>query len=192
MLKNILYLHGFRSSPQSNKAQIMAKYIKTQHPEINWWCPQLPPSPQAAAYLISQGTSNWLAGESAIIGSSLGGFYATWLAEQKACKSVLLNPAIDPASTLKDYIGELSTWQDPNSKFVFKAEYIDELRNLYVPRPVNLANCLAIIAKGDEVLDWRLSSQYYAQAQLLLLEHSDHGLSDFKQHLAVIMQFLLG
>ena len=103
---HVLYLHGFRSSPQSVKARQMAATMDAQFAHIKWWCPQLPPSPLAACDLIQSGTADWPANRMAVIGSSLGGFYATWLAAQRGCKAVLLNPAIDPARDLAKYIGE--------------------------------------------------------------------------------------
>ncbi len=103
---HLLYLHGFRSSPQSTKAQQMAHLVAITLPHLTWWCPQLPPSPQAAADLIAQGTADWPSHSMAVMGSSLGGFYATWLAAQRGCPAVLINPAIDPARDLTRYIGE--------------------------------------------------------------------------------------
>lgn len=190
MIKNILYLHGFRSSPLSAKAQIMAKYVQQHHPNINWWCPQLPPSPKQACDLILDGTKSWPSKEMAVIGSSLGGFYATWLAEQKGCKAVLLNPAIDPYSSLKNYVGELSTWQNPNDSFIFSQEYVDELHNFYIKSPTIPERYFAIIAKGDEVIDWRPSVNYFANTKIKLLAQSDHGLSDFTDHIPEIIDFL--
>ena len=93
---HLLYLHGFRSSPQSAKAQKMAAVVRDQFPGVVWWCPQLPPSPQLAVQSICDGTADWPA-SMAVVGSSLGGFYATTIAEQKCCKAVLLNPAVEPA-----------------------------------------------------------------------------------------------
>jgi predicted esterase YcpF (UPF0227 family) len=84
LLTHLLYLHGFRSSPQSAKARAMAQRMAERHPEVQWWCPQLPPSPKEAMRLILQGTAGWPRGSMAVVGSSLGGFYATALAEATA------------------------------------------------------------------------------------------------------------
>ena len=97
---HLLYLHGFRSSPQSAKARQMAAYVAQHHPGVTWWCPQLPPSPRAAMELVAQGTAAWPGGSMAVVGSSLGGFYASWVAQQRACPSVMLNPAVHPARDL--------------------------------------------------------------------------------------------
>lgn len=187
---HVLYLHGFRSSPQSNKARRVASLMAEQFPHITWWCPQLPPSPRAAAALIAQGTADWPADRMAVIGSSLGGFYATWLAGQQRCKTVLLNPAVDPARDLAKYIGEQTTWHDPAERFHFAPEFVDELRALEVGDLPHPERVWALIAKGDEVLDWREMTARYPGAQQVLLEGGDHALSDFEQHLPQLLAFL--
>ena len=187
---HLLYLHGFRSSPQSVKARTLAARVAACHPAVTWWCPQLPPSPKAAMRLIDAGMADWPAGTLAVMGSSLGGFYATAVAERHGCKAVLLNPAVDPARDLASHIGEQASWQNPDDHFFFEARFVDELRALQAGPLAVPHNYLAIIAKGDEVLDWREIAARYADAQLLLLEGGDHALSDFYAHLTVILEFL--
>jgi predicted esterase YcpF (UPF0227 family) len=187
---HLLYLHGFRSSPRSMKAEKMAAAVKARHPGVTWWCPQLPPSPQAAMALLLAGTSDWPRPRMAVVGSSLGGFYATAVAARVACKAVLLNPAIDPARDLARYIGEQNSWHDPGETFFFKPEFVQELRDLQVGPLAQIGQFLAIIAKGDEVLDWREMAQRYAGAQIKLLEGGDHALSDFDAHLDEVLAFL--
>ena len=103
---HLLYLHGFRSSPQSLKARTIAAWVAQHRPDIEWWCPQLPPSPAEAMAMLWERVAAWPAGRSAVIGSSLGGFYATAVAERLGCRAVLLNPAVNPARDLAKYIGE--------------------------------------------------------------------------------------
>ena len=187
---HVLYLHGFRSSPQSTKARQVATVMATQFPHITWWCPQLPPSPKAAAALIAKGTANWPADRMAVIGSSLGGFYATWLAAQRGCKAALLNPAIDPARDLAKYIGEQSAWHDPGERFYFAPEFVDELRSLEVGPLPHPEHAWALIAKGDEVLDWREMTARYPGSQQVIMEGGDHAISDFDQYLPQLLEFL--
>jgi hypothetical protein len=189
-LTHLLYLHGFRSSPQSLKARTMAQHMATQHPEVHWWCPQLPPSPREAMDLLLHGIADWPRASMAVVGSSLGGFYATYVAEQTGCKAVLLNPAVDPARDLAQYIGEQSSWHDPQERFFFKPEFVDELRALQCQGLTQSDHYLAIIAKGDEVLDWHEMHARYADAHLRLLEGGDHALSDFEAHLPAVLAFL--
>ncbi|MET4579548.1 YqiA/YcfP family alpha/beta fold hydrolase [Ottowia thiooxydans] len=187
---HLLYLHGFRSSPQSAKARQMAERMAADHPGVTWWCPQLPPSPAEAAALIDQGTKTWPSENMAIVGSSLGGFYATWLAQQRACRAVVLNPAVDPARDLTAYIGELRAWHNPAEQFFFRREYIDELRQLESGVIRHPERIYALIAKGDELLDWREMFSRYAACRIQLLEGGDHALSDFHLHLGQVLEFL--
>ncbi|MDO9279706.1 MAG: YqiA/YcfP family alpha/beta fold hydrolase [Polaromonas sp.] len=183
---HLLYLHGFRSSPRSMKAIKMADAVQSRHPQVRWWCPQLPPSPREAMSMLTAGIAAWPAQKMAVVGSSLGGFYATWIAAQTGCKAVLLNPARD----LSRYIGEQTSWHDPLETFFFKPDFVQELRGLQAGPLAQPERLLAIIAKGDEVLDWREMSSRYASARLTLLEGGDHALSDFDAHLDEILAFL--
>ena len=190
MTTHLLYLHGFRSSPQSFKALRLQSWLATHRPDVTWWCPQLPPSPRAAFELVEQGTAAWPAAGAAVVGSSLGGFYATALAHRRGWRCAVVNPAVDPARDLAAHIGELTAYHDPAERFFFRPEFIDELRALAVPAPADPARTLALVAKGDEVLDWREMSVRYAGASLRLVEGSDHALSDFDAHLPALLGFL--
>jgi predicted esterase YcpF (UPF0227 family) len=189
-ITHLLYLHGFRSSPQSAKARRMADWVRTQRPDLQWWCPQLPPSPREAMTMVFDQIATWPAGQMAVIGSSLGGFYATVVAEHVGCPAVLLNPAVHPARDLQKYIGEQTHWHDPDQRFFFRAEFVDELRALAPAALTRLERYFAVIAKGDEVLDWREMSGRCAGARIKLLEGGDHALSDFDTHLPEIVAFL--
>ncbi|HWI83961.1 YqiA/YcfP family alpha/beta fold hydrolase, partial [Ramlibacter sp.] len=187
---HLLYLHGFRSSPKSTKARIVAARMAERHPEVHWWCPQLPPSPRAAMGLVLAGIAGWPAATTAVIGSSLGGFYATHVAETIGCRAVLLNPAIDPARDLGRFIGEHTAWHDPAERFVFEPAFVDELRGLAHGPVGHPERYFAVIAKGDEVLDWREMTGRYQGARTKLLEGGDHAISDFERHLPEIFDFL--
>lgn len=187
---HLLYLHGFRSSPQSLKARQMAAHVAAHHPGVHWWCPQLPPSPREAAQLLLQGTADWPQTNTAVIGSSLGGFYASWFAQQRRCPSVLINPAVFPARDLQRHIGAQTAWHDPQVQFFFRPEYIAELQALDARAQGAAAPELVFIAKGDEVLDWREMLARYPVAQIALQEGGDHALSDFATHIDRISRFL--
>jgi predicted esterase YcpF (UPF0227 family) len=187
---HLLYLHGFRSSPRSMKAEKMAAAVRTLHPAVHWWCPQLPPSPSQAMAMLMTGIANWPPDQMAVVGSSLGGFYATWIATQTGCPAVLLNPAVDPARDLAIYIGEQRSWHDPDETFFFQPEFVQALRALEagpLPHPERI---FTLIAKGDEVLDWREMHRRYAGTRIKLIEGSDHALSDFDAHQEDVLRFL--
>ena len=187
---HLLYLHGFRSSPASFKARRMAAWLQQHRPDVHWWCPQLPPSPAAAWALITQGIADWPRDGMAVVGSSLGGFYATAVAESTGWPAVLLNPAVDPARDLAAHIGEQTQFHAPDEHFFFRPEYIAELRALTVPAITRPERYAAVIAKGDELLDWREMTGRYPGAKVKLLDGSDHAISDFDEHLPFVVNFL--
>jgi predicted esterase YcpF (UPF0227 family) len=188
-VRHLLYLHGFRSSPQSLKARTVAAWVAEHRPEVEWCCPQLPPSPREALALITECVAGWPAGETGVIGSSLGGFYATALAEASGCRAVLLNPAVDPARDLRRHIGELRAWHS-DERFFFRAEFISELVAITPPALSHPERYFAVIAKGDELLSWQEMSARYAGCTVRLIDGSDHALSDFDLHLPAVMDFL--
>ena len=189
-VSHLLYLHGFRSSPQSTKARKFAAWVAANRPELAWWCPQLPASPAEAMREVIAGISTWPTDRMAVVGSSLGGFYATAVAERRGCRAVLLNPGVDPARDLADAVGATTAWHG-GEPFDFRPEYVAELRAIAPPaRLTDLGRYFAVIAKGDEVLSWREMSERYAGASVRLIEGSDHALSDFDDHFAAVLAFL--
>jgi predicted esterase YcpF (UPF0227 family) len=189
-ITHLLYLHGFRSSPQSAKAKKVAARVQARNPEVVWWCPQLPPSPQAAMAMVMQGIANWPRTSMAVMGSSLGGFYATCVAQQTGCPAVLLNPAVFPARDLAKYIGEQTQFHNPDEHFFFEPAFVEELQALELGPLEAPEKVFAVIAQGDEVLDWREMTGRYPGAKIRLLPGGDHALSDFDDHIDAIFAFL--
>ena len=195
---HLLYLHGFRSSPQSMKARKVALRLHQQYPDATWWCPQLPPSPAEAMALVEAGLRDWPRDTMAVAGSSLGGFYARWLALQTGCaKAVLLNPAVFPARDLAKYIGEQTAWHDPAERFFFEPAFVDQLRvqeadiaRLGALYPATPHSQFAIVAQGDEVLDWREMLAFCAGGTIRQLPGSDHAINDFDAHIGAVFDFL--
>ncbi|MGE5622912.1 MAG: YqiA/YcfP family alpha/beta fold hydrolase [Bacillota bacterium] len=183
----ILYLHGFRSSPQSFKARLLAERLQALGQGAEYHCPQLPASPREAIALASQ-LLRTAGSDTTLIGSSLGGYYATWLAERFGCRAVLLNPAVKPPRDLEKYVG-VSTAYHSDEPFEFKREYIDELRSLEVARITRPERYFLIAATGDEVLDWREMVAHYPGASQLVIEGGDHGISEFGQYVDRVLAF---
>ena len=181
----LIYLHGFRSSPRSAKASLLAERMRTLGRAADFVCPQLPPSPFAALELLKK-----LAPQprDTLVGSSLGGFYATWLAEKTGARCVLLNPAVDPADGLQRYVGVQKMFHS-DEPFEFKDEHVAELRALTVGAITFPARYFLIAAKGDELLDWRDMVAHYPGARHKVLEGSDHGLADFPDYLDEVLEF---
>lgn len=187
---HLLYLHGFRSSPRSTKAELVQQRVAQRHPGVTLWCPQLPPSPHLAMDMVMRGIAGWPRERMAVIGSSLGGYYASWIAEQTGCRAAVLNPAVFPARDLAQYIGEHESWHAPQEKFYFRPEYVEELRTLGKAAITRPERYYALIAKGDEVLDWHEMSAHYRGAHGRLLEGSNHAISEFADHLDEVLAFL--
>lgn len=190
---HLLYLHGFRSSPKSFKAQRLAQAVQALQAsgqQLVWCCPQLPPSPQQAMVELRALTQHWPSETMVVIGSSLGGFYATAIAKERGCRFAVINPAVQPARDLARHIGEQSSFHDPEAKFFFREEFIEQFRALD-PHPIDHPErCWALIAEGDEVLDWREMVSHHQGARIHLLDGSDHAVSDFDEHLPKLVQWL--
>ena len=186
----ILYLHGFRSSPKSMKARVVGVRMLEEGLDAELRCPQLPASPKEAIALALTLVDGVPPEQLSIIGSSLGGYYATWLAEHLGCRAVLLNPAVDPLASLDGQ--ELVTTQFHSSEpFEFKAEYFDELRALKVDRITHPERYFLIAATGDEVLDYRTMLAHYQGARQHVIEGSDHGISEFADYVDEVLAFCL-
>ncbi|HYD80579.1 MAG TPA: YqiA/YcfP family alpha/beta fold hydrolase [Paucimonas sp.] len=184
----ILYLHGFRSSPLSFKARMIADRLRETGWRGQYECPQLPASPRAAIELAQRIAATVPPQELALIGSSLGGYYATWLAERIGCKAVLLNPAVKPPRDLESYVG-VTTAYHSDERFEFKREYIDELKALAVAAISRPERYFLLAATGDEVLDWREMVEHYPHARQRVIDGSDHGISDFADHIDDVLAF---
>ena len=184
----ILYLHGFRSSPKSMKARVISERMAALGLSDQLACPQLPASPKLAMELALSLIEGVPAAELSIVGSSLGGYYATWLAERVGCRAVLLNPAIVPLQDLDKHVG-VTTQFHSDEPFEFKREYIDELRVLAVDPITRPERYFLIAATGDEVLDYRDMVAHYAGARQQVIAGSDHGISEFPDYVASVLEF---
>ncbi|HEY8101552.1 MAG TPA: YqiA/YcfP family alpha/beta fold hydrolase [Burkholderiaceae bacterium] len=184
----IVYLHGFRSSPHSFKARVIADRMKKLGRSAEYHCPQLPASPRQAIQLASALVQQSASDQITLIGSSLGGYYATWLAEQIGCRAVLLNPATKPVRDLGPYVGVMKAFHS-DEQFEFKREYLDELKELAINKITLPERYFLIAVTGDEVLDWHEMTTHYAGAKQRVIEGSDHALSDFEDHVDDVLAF---
>jgi len=187
----ILYLHGFRSSPKSFKAQLLAARVAELGGANEWRCPMLPVSPlQAVALAEAQvaETVKGARGEVTLIGSSLGGYLATHLAEKHGWRAVLLNPAVLPERDLSAYLGEQPLWHGGGS-IVVEPRHLDELRALGVGSITQPERYYLIAATGDEVLDYREMLAHYPGVETKLIDGSDHAISEFANYVDDVLAF---
>jgi predicted esterase YcpF (UPF0227 family) len=202
----ILYLHGLRSSPDSFKARLLANAMAQRNLMSDWRCPQLPANPQAAITLAMALARQQLAELAqrgrpsprglTVIGSSLGGYYATWLAEQLDCKAILLNPVVPAGHDRTASVGQPARYHvnkpfNTLTPFTHHPEYLDELNTIQVAKPTHLNRYLLIAATGDEILNWRAMKAWYAGCQQHIVIGSNHVLSDFATWISEVLAFAL-
>ena len=180
----ILYLHGFTSGPQSFKARALHAHMARKGLADRLVCPQLPPSPRAAIglaeSLIRPGTT--------LVGSSLGGFYATWLAERHELRAVLVNPAVVAHLSLEQFIGRQRNLYT-GEEFDFTLADIADLRALDVPAPTQPERYWLLVQTGDELLDYRQAVARYAGAKQTVLTGGDHSFTRWNDYLDEIIAY---
>lgn|SRR5690625_162725 len=188
----ILYLHGFRSSPDSYKARLMHESLQALELQDRWHCPQLSTQPRRAIQECMQLITQQLGADEplAIVGSSLGGFYATYLAEQwPNARAVVLNPVVNAARQLANYVGTLTNFHS-NESFEFTLDDVRSLEELAVTAITRPERYFLLAATGDELLDWREMAAHYEGAKQHIISGSDHGLSDFADYLPEVLSFI--
>lgn len=183
----ILYLHGFNSAPSSHKARTLHKYLADRGLGERFACPALPHRPEEAMALAESLLARNGSREVTLVGSSLGGFYATWLAEKHACRAILIQPAVFPYAGLEEYLG-------PQKNLYTGAEYeltrahLEGWRDLAVEK-VDPERYLLLLETGDEVLDYREAVRKYEGARMVIREGGDHMMQSFPEHLPRILSF---
>jgi len=181
----LIYIHGFNSSPASSKAGAIERELARRGRGEDFLAPALPHSPAAAAALLARLVRAHR--DACLVGSSLGGFYATWLAETHGVRAVLVNPAVRPYELLASEIGRQKNFHT-GEEYDFTAQHIAELRALEVDS-ITPERYLLLVTTGDEVLDYRHAVEKYRGARQIVIEGSDHGLSDFAQYLDTVLAF---
>jgi uncharacterized protein len=179
-MRKILYLHGFNSSPKSMKATALKAHLEAQGLGDAYLCPELPHRPAEAMRLVEALIERVGAGELTIVGSSLGGFYATHLTEKYGFKSVLVNPGVFAHASLASYIGPQTNLYN-GTQYEFTRQHIDELAALARARPTRLDRYWLMVESADETLDYREAVAFYRGARQLVIAGGDHGFSNWNQ-----------
>lgn len=183
----ILYLHGFISGPASTKARQLGTRMDALGLAERFVCPQLPPSPQAA---IGLATALIESAKSPVtlVGSSLGGYYATWLAEAYACQAVLINPASVAHRSLAGFVGRQTNLYSGES-FDFLPEYVDQLAAIEVASITRPERLWLMVETGDELLDYRVAVRRYAGARQTVIAGGDHNFRHWPQMIDEVIRF---
>jgi len=184
----IVYLHGFNSSPASGKAKQLGEHMASLGRLADYYCPALPNSPREAFAHVEAELEQRRPGSVTLIGSSLGGFYATHLAEKHGWKAVLVNPAVHAHKLLRSALGPQTNWHT-GEKWVLTEAHLAELAALDVDAITLPKRYLLLAQTGDEVLDYRDAVAYYAGATQIIEDGGDHGFAGFERHFQTILDF---
>ena len=183
----IVYLHGFNSSPQSGKAQYLKRYLDERGQGAKFVCPQLPHRPDLALAVVEAEMAQQPKEKITLVGSSLGGFYATWLAEKHNVRAVLINPAIDPHVGLRAYLGPQQAFHG-DERYELTEEHLRQWKELVVMN-VHPERYLLLVETGDEVLDYRAAVRKYRGAKQIVVQGGDHSLASFPEQIPLILEF---
>ena len=183
----LIYLHGFNSSPQSHKAQVLGRCLATRGLGSCYACPALAHQPAQAVAVIETELARAPKGPVTLVGSSLGGFYATWFAEKHGLKAVLINPAIHPHRDLRVFLGVQQNLH-AGEKYELTEAHVAQWARLFVPA-VTPSRYLLLVETGDELLDYREAVEKYAGAKQVVVQGGDHTLQGFPDHIPLLLEF---
>lgn len=186
MSAGILYLHGFRSSPASWKVTHLAEKLAAAGLGDRFHCPALSHVPDEA---IAQAEAILAADEGplTLVGSSLGGYYATWLAEKHDLRAVLVNPLVEAPPTLSEFLGPQTNLYS-GEVFDFTREHMAQLQAMELPK-IDPARYLLLVETGDEVLDYRKAVARYTGCRQIVLDGGDHSFTRFPEYVPQILEF---
>ena len=185
---NVLYIHGFNSSPLSLKAELTKQYLLQFNDKVLFHCPQLKSSPDEAirqleTIILSEPQQQWF-----LVGSSLGGYFSTYLAEKYNLRAVLINPAVRPFDLLVDYLGQQ---ENPYTNEVYQVteKHMHQLKSSFCEK-ISQKQYMVMVQTGDEVLDYQQAVDKYHGCQLIVQSGGDHSFVNYQVMLSAMMNFL--
>ena len=188
-MTTLLYLHGYNSSSQSKKALQTKHWIASNFPDVGFICPDLPPFADCAMKLLNSIVEAKLSPPIGLIGSSMGGFFATCLIEKYNLRGVLINPAVSPARGLEIWLGDNENYIT-GDKWTLRSHDIKEFNKIDPPKIRRQGNYLVFVQTGDKVLDYRDAETRYTGNRIVVEQGGDHSFKDYDQRLNDIFRFL--
>ncbi|MDA1331593.1 MAG: alpha/beta fold hydrolase [Proteobacteria bacterium] len=190
-MKLYIYIHGFNSSSSSLKAKVLARLIQERHSNIEFWCPDLSHWPEKAVACLLDRISAHPIKDVMLVGSSLGGFYGTYLSHRVGCRSVLINPAITPHTGLLNHVGQQKNLYT-GEEYEFTNEHLRQLERLYVKEIKRVEKLFLVHTTGDELLDWKTAARRFDGCRRLIVGGSDHGFTNFEDYADIVLSHLNG
>lgn len=185
---SILYIHGFNSAPASEKAQRLLGYCKAHLPHVRLHIPELHHDPAVAIRQL-QNIMDEDEGVRLLVGSSLGGYYATWLAQQYRVKAALVNPAVSPHLHLGEEFLGMHTNDYTGRQYELTLAHVDSIRQLDVQEIEHPENFFLLVQTGDETLDYRLAVEKYRHSKQWVEPGGNHSFVDFDKVIPEILAF---
>ncbi|MEJ2761421.1 MAG: YqiA/YcfP family alpha/beta fold hydrolase [Gammaproteobacteria bacterium] len=191
-MSTLLYIHGFLSSPASGKAVQVRDWLAAHRPSMEYHCPFLTPYFDEAGMELESFVESRLPGDVYLMGSSLGGYWATHLAEKYDLRAVLINPLVRAERLRREALGfELKNYHT-DDVYILEERHADALEAADTPVIRRPENYWLLVQTGDETLDYRLAVAKYAGCRQLVEEGGDHGFQGFERHIRAAVEFLEG
>ena len=185
-----MYLHGFISSPASHKAGMLRDYVANCVSGLRCEVPELHHRPARALEQVAATCAGVAATDLTLVGSSLGGFYATVMAERLGCRAALINPAVHPHRHFERYLGPQKNLYT-GEEFVLTREHVEDLRTADPPKITRPERYWLFVETADEVLDYRDAVAYYEGSLQEVVRGGDHSLVSFPEYLPEIVAWAL-
>lgn len=185
----LIYIHGFLSSPLSHKAQQVAQWLADLRPDVAYHCPMLSAYPDEVQQDLDCLVESLLPGPVYLMGSSMGGFWATYLAEKYDLPAVLINPAVNPTTLMPKYVGIALKNYHTEDTYTLGSNDIEALAKLEAHTPKRLQNYWLLSQRGDETLECQIGVDYYRGCKQTVEEGGDHGFQEFERFIPAALEF---
>lgn len=187
----LIYLHGFLSSPLSHKAQSVQQWLAQHAPQVQYCCPELSPYPEQAASTLQQLMSTLTTGQPVgVVGSSLGGYWATWLAEQYGIPAVVINPSVYPYNMMPHYLHQSLRAYYSDEQYYLREEHVAAIKSYDTPQLTRPERYWLLAQTGDETLDYREACAKYRHTRQTIEVGGDHSFQGFVRFMPELLRFL--